>query len=205
MERKLDRADIVILAEAHNPSILSPQWLKDNELITEKPDQFVHTPDFSFFNSKNYHLVVDRQRLQVTTKKTTKQLLEALKNFALNYCKILPHIPYKSIGMNFTWNVEAKLDESLPVIKNSIGKITDFKKMFKEFEINNGIIINVKKEKYLHKITIESFSKNNLIFRFNNHYNVEKLNNVEIIDLINNYNMLYQESKEFVEKTTPGE
>ena len=35
MEAKLRRADIVIIASAHNPSIIAPQWLKDNSLITE--------------------------------------------------------------------------------------------------------------------------------------------------------------------------
>jgi len=31
MEIKLGRADIVIVASAHNPSIVSPQWLKKKE------------------------------------------------------------------------------------------------------------------------------------------------------------------------------
>jgi len=47
MDVKLRRADIVIMASAHNPSIVDPRWLKDNGLVAEDPKHFVHTPDFS--------------------------------------------------------------------------------------------------------------------------------------------------------------
>jgi predicted amino acid dehydrogenase len=35
MEVKHRQADIVIIASAHNPSIIAPQWLKDKSLIVE--------------------------------------------------------------------------------------------------------------------------------------------------------------------------
>lgn len=37
----LARADIVILANAHNPSIVSPEWLHENCGIDEKPKKLV--------------------------------------------------------------------------------------------------------------------------------------------------------------------
>jgi len=83
MKIKLGRADIVILALAHNPSIISPQWLKENHLITEEPKQFVHTPDFSLFDSETFSLIADRQRLQVTAKKQDMDTLKSLASTTL--------------------------------------------------------------------------------------------------------------------------
>lgn len=43
MDVKLKRADIVIMASAHNPSIVDPRWLKDNGLVAEDPN-FLREP-----------------------------------------------------------------------------------------------------------------------------------------------------------------
>ncbi len=101
MEIKIERADIVIVASAHNPSIVSPQWLKGKKLIVEDPKQFVHTPDFSLFDSETFSLVVDRERLQITAKKKDSGTLKSLASVGSGYIDLLPHVPYKSVGLNF--------------------------------------------------------------------------------------------------------
>jgi len=64
MDVKLRRADIVIMASAHNPSIVDPHWLKANGLVAEDPKHFVHTPDF-FARTKKIcgSLRVDKTKL----------------------------------------------------------------------------------------------------------------------------------------------
>jgi hypothetical protein len=145
MEIKLRRADIVIIASAHNPGIVSPQWLKEKKLIVEDPKQFVHTPDFSLFDSETFSLVVDRERLQITTKKKDSGTLKSLASVGSGYIDILPHVPYKSVGLNFVWLAESNEGEVLPKIKISIGSINNLSSTLTDHELNYGCIIYARK------------------------------------------------------------
>jgi len=201
MEIKLGRADIVIVASAHNPSIVSPQWLKEKKLIVEDPKQFVHTPDFSLFDSETFSLVVDRERLQITAKKQDRETLKSLASVGSGYINLLPHVPYRSLGLNFVWLAESDEGDVLPKINISVGFINNLSSILTDQELNYGCIIYARKDPYLLKLTIEPRGKNTLVYNFNYHHGVEGLNKDKILEHLGNFMSLYEKSKEIVEKT----
>jgi hypothetical protein len=197
MEAKLRRADIVIIASAHNPSIIAPQWLKDNSLIIEEPLHFVHTPDFSLFESESFSLVVDHQRLQITAKKQDKGSLKALANVASNYVKLLPHIPYGSLGLNFVWSIHFDEGEKVAKIGLNINE-SNLVSLFEGHEVNYGGIVYAKKESYTLKLVIEPQGKNALVNNFNYHHELEGMSVEDLAKLIDSFLTRYEDSSRIV-------
>lgn len=197
MEFRPRLADIVILASAHNPSIMSPQWLKDNSLITEEPKHFVHTNDFSVFESDSFSVVVDHQRLQITAKKQDKTSLDSLAKAAAGYVKLLHHIPYISLGSNFVWSCVVGEGEELPNIGLSVNA-NDLKALFKGHEVSYGGIIYAKKEPYRLKLVIEKQGNNSFVQNFNYHYELSGMAAENIIGLIGDFLSRYEDSARIV-------
>ncbi|MBE0516023.1 MAG: hypothetical protein IBX41_01350 [Methanophagales archaeon] len=193
MEVKPRRKDIVIIASAHNPSIIAPQWLKDNSLILEEPIHFVHTPDFSLFESESFSLLVDHQRLQITAKKQDDATLNSLADLAAKYVDLLPHIPYQSLGLNFTWSVEMAEGETLPKIEVNING-TDLLSVFEDHDVHYGGIIYARSAIYVLKLVIESQEKNSLINNFNFHHELKGRSLEDIRQFIGNFSTRYDDS-----------
>lgn len=196
MTIKLKRADIVILASSHNPSIISPQWLKDNSLITEDPINFMHTLDFSLFESESFLLVVDRQRLQITAKKQDEESLRTLADFCSKYIKLLAHIPYQAFGLNFIWSIENG-KEGRPKIEIRIDK-SNFAPVFEGHEVNYGGIIYARKEPYLLKLVIEPEGENALMNNFNYHHELKGVSVEDMIAIIDSFLTRYNDSLRIV-------
>lgn len=197
MEAKLKRADIVIIASAHNPSIIAPQWLKDHSLILEEPRHFVHTPDFSLFESESFSLLVDHQRLQIRAKKQDKGAVRSLAKIAGNYVKLLPHIPYRSLGLNLVWSIEIDEGEKLPKIGLNMNK-SDLMLVFEGHKIDYGGIIYARSEIYVLKLVIEAQEKNNLINNFNYHHELGGVSVEDIKKLIDDFLTRYEDSLRIV-------
>ena len=68
MEISLIGANIVVLAENHNPSIISKDWLSQKGIIKDNVISFTHTPAFSVVETENFSFFVDPDRLQLTLK-----------------------------------------------------------------------------------------------------------------------------------------
>jgi hypothetical protein len=197
LEAKFRRADIVIIASAHNPSIIAPQWLKDNSLIIEEPRHFVHTRDFSLFESESFSLVIDHQRLQITAKKQDKGSLMSLANIAANYVKLLPHIPYRSLGLNFVWSIEVDEGEKLPKIGLNINK-GDLASVFEGCKVDYGGIVYARMEPYMLKLVIEPQGENTLIHNFNYHHELGAVSIADLTRLIDNLLIRYEDSSRIV-------
>lgn len=171
MEIKLSHIDIVILAEAHNPSIISPEWLKNYKLISEVQKNFIYTPAFSMFESESFVLIVDQNRWQLTTKKLTEEnIIKSFPDIAKKYVEILPHIPYKALGFNFIWKVQFEEKEKLSNIQLQLDS-TNLQSIMSDHDITYGGIIYAKKISYLLRILIER--QDNLSFTWNYNYNYE--------------------------------
>lgn len=205
MTIKLVKASIIIIAEAHNPSIISPDWLKGNNIISEDPKQFIHTPDFSVFETAIINIVLDRQRLQITLKKLNNKNLQYIMNIAKNYVKLLPHIPYKQLGINFDWLIEKFDEEKLPQIKPKIGSITSLDKIIDGDELAFGLKIIAKNNPYTLKLTIDPASENALICKFNYHHEINELKDDIIIEYLDKLTLLYNNSKGITENISIGE
>ncbi len=193
METKFGRASVVIIASALNPSIIAPQWLKDNSLIIEEPKHFINTPDFSLFESESFLLVVDNRRLQINARKEDRSSLISLANIASEYVKLVQNISYKALGLNFVWNIEIKEEEKLPKIELNINK-GDLMQVFEGHEIDYGGIIYARKKPYVLKIVIEPMGENILVHNFNYYHELGDMSVKDIVSLIDSFLTRYEDS-----------
>lgn len=169
---ELRRADIVITAEAHNPSIISPDWVRKTLAINEEPSEFVHTPPFSLFDSASFFLTVDPTRWRLTTKVLDDEHISVCGIAAGAYVRALPHISYRALGMNYIWaySVESS-EELLPQVELKIGKL-DPKKVFDAQGIRYGGTVRVRFKEYLLKVTIDYEGDGFITFNYNFHHDV---------------------------------
>lgn len=101
------RADVVILADSHNPSIASPEWVKTHLGIAAEPQSFVHTSEISVLDFADVQLTIDRARLQIASKDLEPDPAAAA-GLATQYVSVLQHIPYKAVGLNLSFAVDLK-------------------------------------------------------------------------------------------------
>ena len=100
---------MVIVADAHNPTLLHPSFLraesivpKDWELAAEPP---ISTPAISVVRFANQiSFVVDPNRFQVI--ETSSVDGAAIPDLANRYVKKLPHVHYSAVGININGYVE---------------------------------------------------------------------------------------------------
>ena len=100
---QLHRASVVILAQSHNPSIISPDWVRSTLSINEKEQHFLHTPPFSLFDSASILLTVDTDRWELVSKILDDAHILLCGQMAGAYFQTLSHIPYKRLGLNYIW------------------------------------------------------------------------------------------------------
>lgn len=102
----------IIVANAHNPSILNHEWLKANGILPTKQgvewelDQPpIATPPMSLLRYQNgthidltsSHLVV-----RVSMQDDVREAESIAMSITANYVKTLKHIPYSGVGNNFS-------------------------------------------------------------------------------------------------------
>lgn len=203
MDVRLMNADIVIAATAHNPSILSPDWLKETKLISDEPTNFIHTPDLSVFESNKLSLIVDRQRMRLLAKKFDMESLEAIKKIAISYIDLLPNIPYKAYGANFIWLIKANAGESIPGIHIKINESNSIGDVLSGHELSYGCIIKAKRSPYLLKLILEPLERNSLSINFNYHHEIGK-EKENLVEYIKNYINLLSYSQNIVDSITKG-
>ncbi|HEY98522.1 MAG TPA: hypothetical protein G4O16_10140 [Dehalococcoidia bacterium] len=169
----LKKASAVIIAEAHNPTIISPEWVRDNLDIQEKPIHFVHTPTLSVFDSNSYMITVDPNRWELITKKLDEASLVSCGVIVKEYTLKLPHITYKSLGLNFIWEYSARLNkENLPELKFQINSLNP-SNLFSKQKVKYGGRIQVPFKDYVMSVNIDYKDKKFLIFNYNFSYAIE--------------------------------
>ena len=101
----VDQVSIVLVARFHNPSIINPDFLRNNRITS--PDwpvkETMTTPGFSQTQFDNgIGLTVDENRciVQEEVGKTFQDSYLA-HGVAAAYVDTLPHVPYRTIGLNW--------------------------------------------------------------------------------------------------------
>jgi len=202
MQTTLTRADVVILAAAHSPGTLSPAWLRDNELIVDEAQQFVHTPDLTLFESDTCSLIVDKERLQITAKRRDSDAINGLRDFCVKYVTLFPNLSYRAFGVNLSWSVTPGEGESLPQVSLGFGAVSDLASAFADHELSYGGIIYAKKEPYLLRLTIQPEEDMSLAYLFNYHHDTSRLGTEQVVAQMDALNSLYGHSATIVEKTS---
>lgn len=107
----LRSANVVILAKYHNPSILNKDFLIHNNIVSDNLEvvESVSTPAVSSIKYSNgMRLFVDQQRLDISKDHNIKfedHSDDEIYQCAKSYVKVIPHVPYQSLGINYTVSV----------------------------------------------------------------------------------------------------
>ena len=134
------QANIVLLANSHNPAVVTREWLAQNEVLTEPPLDFLHTPFVSTVQTKNFTLQVDPQRLNAQVTTFNQDTLSRLSVVVAKYVQSLPAVLYTAVGFNSKWQVR---DMSLPDRLKQIFASTSplFTNIFGERHDVGGIVV----------------------------------------------------------------
>ncbi len=126
MEFKLIRANVIVLAKNHNPSIASKEWLTRNKIIEEEITSFTHLPVVSVIDTNSFNLVVDPERLVLSVKEISSDNLTILPKIISKYVAQLPETTYTAIGFNYHYRFEIsqkKLKDTLLIDASKLKKL----------------------------------------------------------------------------------
>jgi hypothetical protein len=170
---KLRKASIVILAQAHNPSIISPDWVQKVLLIKESPSNFVHTPPFSLFDSASFRLTIDTERLELVPKALDEKHILICGQAASTYLRKLPHIPYRTVGLNYIWEYSPEsLKKPMPQLKLLIDDF-GLNSLFKGRRITYDGNIRVDLNPYKLTIRMNYEDEQTIVFNYNFSYAIQ--------------------------------
>jgi hypothetical protein len=167
---KLRKVSIVVLAQAHNPSIISPDWVQKVLLVKEAPSNFVHTPPFSLFDSASFLLTVDIERLELVPKVLDEEHISTCGQVANAYFRTLPHIPYRSLGLNFIWAYSPEpFGKPLPGVKLVIDDL-NLSQIFSGKSIKYGGSVRVEFKPFVLTMKIDYEDDRTIVFNYNFSY-----------------------------------
>lgn len=106
MRIELLNTAVVVVAQEHNPTILHPAFLTSQGIIPEDwklAEAPVCTPAFSVAKYENgVSFTVDSNRFLVAEERPSGNPAESgISGLAVSYVERLPHVRYRSLGVNF--------------------------------------------------------------------------------------------------------
>lgn len=201
---QLRKVSVVILAQSHNPSIISPDWVRSTLSINEKGQNFVHTPPFSLFDSASFLLTVDTDRWDLVSKVLDDAHILLCGRAAGAYFRTLPHIPYKRLGMNYIWAYSPSLKgEHLPQISLKINEI-DPNEILDAKSVRCGGTVEGDFKDYTLKLTMHYEGDQILIFNYNFSHDIQSWSTRKRIDVTNSLLLLKARSEEITSSILAG-
>lgn len=129
--------NIVIFAKNHNPTIVSKDWLTEKGMLKEKVNNFAQTPVFSIIETDNYDLIVDPEKLILTSKDSSDEKIKRILDISKVYSERLTEIPYKNLEMRYIFEIDSNENH----LKELFSKNDNlFKSIFGEKYEISGII-----------------------------------------------------------------
>jgi hypothetical protein len=106
MNLQLATANVVVLAHHFNPTITDQLWLSKNGIVTdgEMIPPFVFSDMVTHVQTSDFHLLIVPDKCQFTPAPSAKAPQETILARVGALVKMLPHTPYKALGMNFVWH-----------------------------------------------------------------------------------------------------
>lgn len=199
---KLRKASIVILARAHNPSIISPDWVQKTLSIHESPSNFVHTPQFSVFDSASFLLTLDTERLELLSKVLDEEHISACGQAASAYFRMLPHIPYRSLGLNYIWVYSPEPSgKPLPRVKLVIDEL-NLSQLLNGRSIKYGGTVRVELKPYVLTVRMDYEDDQTLVFNYNFSYVIDSVR--KAANVTKSFLALKSRSQELTESLLAG-
>lgn len=116
MNFNFDNFSIVILAQAHNPSILNPDFLKNQNIVDPSftPNNVICTPPVAQVSyNEGISIIAEFEKLQFIDTVTSRIPYESpIQEIAKKYTIALPHVRYTAVGLNFMGHYRCKDKES---------------------------------------------------------------------------------------------
>jgi len=212
MRINLTNFSIVVLAQAHNPSILNPDFLKNNKIVDSDftPKDFFCTPPIAQVSfNEGISIIAEFERLQfIDIVPERIPYSSPIPEIATRYISVLPHVKYTTAGINFIGHYLFK-------DKNS-AKSFIVDKFIKEGtwlsfgdELNNlglkFVYFSGKIKNTISMDTAELIHTKNPVILVNANYNLDvKENNIqEIKSFISDWKILNERFTNFLEKIFP--
>ncbi len=105
MKINLTNFSIVVLAQAHNPSILNPDFLKNSKIVNAgfTPKDVYCTPPIAQVSfQEGISIIAEFERLQFIEHVSERIPHNSqIPEIANRYISILPHVRYTAVGINF--------------------------------------------------------------------------------------------------------
>lgn len=127
---KIIESGVVVIAQTHNPSVLNPDFLKENGIVPRAwvVSETITTPPFSQTRfAEGITISVDSERLNVSEELMLDSFPKASQasKIASEYIRTLQHVKYVAVGFNWkfvipmadakTWVVDKYINkDSLP-------------------------------------------------------------------------------------------
>lgn len=110
MAIELTHFSVVILAQANNPSILNPDFLKNNSIVDSSftPANVVCTPPVSHVTyAEGISIVAEFEKLQFIDDKSDRiPTTSPIPAISSKYLQTLPHVKYTAVGINLSGHRE---------------------------------------------------------------------------------------------------
>ena len=192
----LQSSNLVILADSHNPSLLTDSFLMKSEIIGENDeidrDSYVLTPALT-----NVVLKKDNDLVNITLDPGMLKISGAGSSTApfqvgKLYCRNLPHIVGKAFGINLDFLVKGLNANKWFDSKNHIHfKDSRLTQLIYQFLIDKGIA----------NVTIANHDSNSISVKFNFHYDLNKQVLGDLNDFVSLRNSNQNTASEFLNKT----
>jgi len=177
LKLELSAANVVVIAQSHNPTIPSKEWLLANGIISPPVVNFTHVPVFSLVETEQVILVVDESRLQVSSKKLDEEGLAYVMQAVARYVRHLPETPYTAVGLNFHWSAVAEDEHKVSELARR-AFVGDRDRLIRALstdkDLRVGSILYVGRHGFLLKVVIEPVIKEpaKLVIALNYHRDV---------------------------------
>ena len=201
---QLHRVSVVILAQSHNPTIISPDWVRSTLSINEKEQNFVHTPPFSLFDSASFFLTVDTDRWELVPKILDDAHILLCGQITGAYFQALSHIPYKKLGLNYIWEYSPSLKgEHLPQISLKIDEI-DPSEILRAKSVRCGGTVEVYFKDYILRLTMNYKGDKTLIFNYNFSHDIQNWSTRKRVGATNTFLSLKARSQKITKAILAG-
>ena len=111
---KVDNVSVVIVAQTHNPSIITPDFLKNNGIATQDLDPtapVIITPVAAQIQYDDIAWTVTPERCDIHERVGAKfQKSYRVHQCAQKYIEVLQHIPYTALGLNWLIHIPLGTD-----------------------------------------------------------------------------------------------
>ena len=121
MDKRLAQFSIVVVAAAHNPTIMNPDFLKTQKIVGEDWElaepPLTSLPFSSVQFTNGISITVEQNKLQIADSQSNDPSQSIIADVVKKYILVVPHVKYTAVGINFNAFVEFENPENYIISK----------------------------------------------------------------------------------------